>query len=260
MGANNIDATPLHRMHPLSRFSDRAGAYAKYRPSYPEAAIAVILEGLGDASQLIAADIGAGTGISSRLLAQQGLRVIAIEPNTEMRAAATPHPLIEFRKGTAEATELSDACVDLITCFQAFHWFNPEPTLREFARILKPQGRLAVVWNNRDQEDEFTQAYTHLVKIASNNHLAQSRLNCVDPLLASPLFPDIRCHTFTYRQPLDWDGLIGRTQSVSYIPQQGEAYQQLIASFKELYNRERDAKGLVYMAYCTSVYLCSPSS
>lgn len=260
MNSNNTDATPLHTMHPLSRFSDRAAAYAKYRPSYPKEAIAIILEGLGYASQLVAADIGAGTGIASRLLAQQGVRVIAIEPNAEMRAAATPDPLVECRKGTAEATALPDACVDLVTCFQAFHWFEPEPTLREFHRILKPEGRLTVVWNNRDQEDEFTQAYTQLVKIASNNHPAQSRLICVDPLLASSLFPDVRCHTFTYRQPLDWDGLIGRAQSVSYLPQKGAAHQQLIAGLKELYNAQRDENGLVYLAYRTSVYLCSPSS
>ena len=75
-------------MNPLSRFSDRAADYAKYRPSYPEEAIATIMEGLGNPSQLVAADIGAGTGISSRLLAERGVRVLAIEPNTEMREAA----------------------------------------------------------------------------------------------------------------------------------------------------------------------------
>jgi 2-polyprenyl-3-methyl-5-hydroxy-6-metoxy-1,4-benzoquinol methylase len=72
MNDTDAQATPLHVMNPLNRFSDRAADYAKYRPSYPEEAIATILEGLGDPSQLVAADIGAGTGISSRLLAQKG--------------------------------------------------------------------------------------------------------------------------------------------------------------------------------------------
>ncbi len=258
VNGNNPEPTPLHIMNPLSRFSDRAGAYAKYRPSYPEEAIASILEGLGNPSQLVAADIGAGTGISSRLLAQRGVRVIAIEPNAQMREAAAPHPLVEFREGTAEATNIPDASVDLVTCFQAFHWFDPEPTLREFHRILKPSGQLAVVWNNRDNDDEFTEDYTRLVKIASNNHPAESRLISVDPLLASPLFPNVQCHTFTYRQQLDLDGLIGRAQSVSYIPKEGEAYQQLISGFQELYDRKRDENGFVYMTYCTSVYLGEP--
>jgi SAM-dependent methyltransferase len=260
MNETNAEATPLHSMNPLSRFSDRAADYAKYRPSYPASAIDAILEGLLNPSQLVAADIGAGTGISSRLLAERGVRVFAIEPNAAMREAALPHPSVEFRNGTAEATNLPDASVDFVTCFQAFHWFDPTPTLQEFHRILKPSGRLAVVWNNRDQEDELTQSYTRLVQIASNNHPAESRLVSVDPLLSSPLFPHVRCYTFTYRQELDLDGLIGRAKSVSYIPREGEAQQQLISGLKELYNRDRDENGFVYMTYSTSVYLANPNS
>lgn len=253
----NAEATPLHTMNPLSRFSDRATDYAKYRPSYPEEAIATLLEGLGNPSKLVAADMGAGTGISSRLLAQRGVQVIAIEPNAAMREAALPHPLVEFRDGTAQATNLPDASVDLVTCFQAFHWFDPEPTLVEFDRILKRLGRLAVVWNDRDKDDEFTQNYTRLVQIASNNHPAESRLTSVEPLLFSPLFPDVCCHTFSYRQELDLEGLIGRAMSVSYIPREGEVQQQLIAGLKQLYDRDRNENGWVYMTYRTSVYLAN---
>ena len=261
MNKTNDEATPLHAMNPLSRFSDRAEDYAKYRPSYPEEAIATILEGLGNPSQLVAADIGAGTGISSRLLAQQGVRVIAIEPNAAMREAALPHALVEFGNGTAEATNLPDASVDLVTCFQSFHWFNPEPTLLEFHRILKPTGRLAVVWNDRDcakrtgkadRDDEFTQNYTHLVQIASNHHAAESRMTSVDPLLASALFPDVECYTFTYRQELDLEGLIGRAMSVSYIPREGQAWEQLTLGLEELYNRSCNENGYIYLTYRTS--------
>jgi SAM-dependent methyltransferase len=254
----NTESTPLHTMNPLNRFSDRAEDYAKYRPSYPEDAIATILEGLSERSQLIAADIGAGTGISSRLLAQRGVRVIAIEPNTAMREAAEPHALLEFRDGSAEATNLPDYSVDLVTCFQAFHWFDPEPTLSEFHRILKPSGRLAIVWNDRDKQDELTQGYTQLVKIASNNHPAESRLVSIDPLLSSSLFPDVHRYTFAYRQKLDLEGLIGRVRSVSYIPREEQVQQQLISGLQELYNRYRDENGFVYMTYRTSVYLTSP--
>jgi SAM-dependent methyltransferase len=254
----NAQATPLHTLNPLSRFSNRATDYAKYRPSYPDEAIATILEGLGNPSQLVAADIGAGTGISSRLLAEREVHVLAVEPNAAMREAASPHPLVEFRDGTAEATNLPSASVDLVTCFQAFHWFDPEPTLLEFHRILKPTGRLAVVWNNRDRDDEFTDNYSRLVKLASNHHPAESRITSVDPLLANPLFPTIDCYTFTYRQELDLEGLIGRALSVSYLPREGEAYQQLISGLEQLYNRECNADGFVYMTYRTSAYLAAP--
>lgn len=255
MNETNGETTLLHRMNPQGRFSDRAADYAKYRPSYPAPAIDSILEGLDNPSGLVAADIGAGTGISSRLLGQRGVRVLAIEPNTQMRQIALPHPLVEFHNGTAENTNLPNASIDLVVCFQSFHWFDPEPTLLEFRRILKPTGRLAVVWNDRDCSDEFTQSYTRLVQIASNNHPAESRLVSVDPLLASPLFPNARCHTFAYRQELDEDGLIGRAMSVSYIPRSGLAQQQLVSELKELYNRSCDENGLVYLVYRTSVYL-----
>ena len=254
MNETNIETAQLHTMNPQGRFSDRAEDYAKYRPSYPAAAIDSILEGLGNPLQLIVADIGAGTGISSRLLAERGISVLAIEPNPEMRQAALPHPLVEFHNGSAENTNLPDASVDLVVCFQSFHWFDPTPTLLEFRRILKPTGRLAVVWNDRDRQDEFTQSYTRLIQIASNNHPAESRLISVDPLLASPLFPNVSCHTFAYRQELNKDGLIGRAMSSSYIPCSGWVQQQLVSDLEELYNRCNE-NGSVYLVYRTSVYL-----
>lgn len=254
----NAETTPLYKMNPLSRFSDRATDYAKYRPSYAEETIPIILKGLGNPSSLVAVDVGAGTGISSRLLAQRGVRVLAIEPNPAMRDTAAPHPFVEFREGTAEATNLPDASVDLVTCFQAFHWFDPEPTLVEFHRILKRSGQLAVVWNDRDQDDEFTSNYIRLIQLASNHHAAESRLGAVDPLLANPLFTDIHCHSFSHRQELDLEGLMGCTMSFSYIPREGKAQQQLIADLTQLYEHNCNENGFVYLTYCTSVYLAHP--
>jgi len=163
--------------------------------------------------------------------------------------------LIEFTEGTAEATNLETASVDLVTCFQAFHWFNPQPALQELHRILKPAGRLAVVWNNRHRQDEFTAGYSDLVRTISNNHPAESRLVAVEPLLASPLFPQVSCHTFSYRQQLDLKGLIGRANSVSYIPKEPQAQQQLLSGLQKLCDRYCDQNGFVYMVYSTSVYL-----
>ncbi|MBW4634161.1 MAG: class I SAM-dependent methyltransferase [Iphinoe sp. HA4291-MV1] len=259
MSETNSEPTHLHTMNPLTRFSDRVGDYVKYRPSYPAAAIDIILQGLAPPLELVAADIGAGTGISSRLLAERGVNVIAIEPNAAMRDAAEPFPLVEFRDGTAEVTKLSHASVDLVTCFQAFHWFNPEPSLSEFRRILKPSGRLAVVWNNRDEKDELTAEYSRLIRTASNNHPAEARMESVEPLLATQHFVNVREYTFVYRQELDLTGLIGRAMSSSYIPREGVLQQQLISGLQELYQRFCDERGFVYMVYCTSVYLAEPS-
>ncbi|MBW4586856.1 class I SAM-dependent methyltransferase [Aetokthonos hydrillicola Thurmond2011] len=259
MNQTNPDLTPLHTLNPLSRFSDRAEDYVKSRPSYPAEAIDIILEGLALPSQLVAADIGAGTGISSRLLAERGVSVIAIEPNPAMREAAEPHSRVEFRDGTAEVTHLNDSSVDLVTCFQAFHWFKPEPTLSEFRRILKSSGRLAVVWNNRDQTDEFTAEYSRLVRIASNNHPGESRMKSDEPLFTSPHFSNIREYSFVNRQQLDLTGLISRAMSSSYVPREGVAQQELVSGLQELYQRFRDQQGFVYFAYETSVHLAQPT-
>jgi SAM-dependent methyltransferase len=255
MSENNSDTTPLHTLNPLNRFSDRAADYVKYRPSYPADSIDIILKGLGKKSQLVAADIGAGTGISSRLLAERKVNVIAIEPNAAMREAAEPNPLVEYRDGTAEFTKLSEKSVDLVTCFQAFHWFAPEPSLSEFRRILKPSGRLAVVWNNRDNKDAFTAEYSRIVRTASNNHPGESRMQSVEPLLQTRHFVKLREHNFAYRQELDLTGLIGRAMSVSYLPREGEVYKQLISDLEDLYKRFCNKQGHVYMVYRTSVHL-----
>lgn len=88
MSESSPKSVPLHTLNPLTRFCDRVADYVKYRPSYPAQAIDIILKGLEPSSQLTAADIGAGTGISSRLLAERGVSVIAIEPNPAMREGA----------------------------------------------------------------------------------------------------------------------------------------------------------------------------
>lgn len=248
------DVTPLHAMQPLTRFSNKATDYAKYRPTYPTEAIDIILQGL-NTSQIVVVDIGAGTGISSRLLAERGVRVIAIEPNIEMRQVAVSHPLVEFRDGTAENTHLPDKSVDLVTCFQAFHWFNPELSLLEFRRILKPLGRLALVWNNRDQNDIFTAEYSRLVHEASDNHPAESRMMSVEPLLKTPHFVNVREYVFEHKQKLNLAGLLGRAASVSYIPNDVIIQQQLLNDLQQLYERCCDEYGFVYLVYRTSVHL-----
>ncbi len=261
MSENNSNPPALHTLNPLNRFSDRAADYVRYRPSYPTAAVDLILAGLEP--EPVVADIGAGTGISARLLAELGSRVWAIEPNAAMRSAAAPHPLVEFRDGTAEATGLADASVNLVTCFQAFHWFDPAPTLREFQRILKPTSatgnpsRLALVWNNRDTADVFTNAYSELTIAASTNREIHDRLDGARSLLVSPHFTNVREATFANYQKLDLAGLMGRVRSNSYTPA-GETLERLMSALAQLHASFEDDRGFVYLRYFTSVHLAQP--
>jgi ubiquinone/menaquinone biosynthesis C-methylase UbiE len=253
-----VDRIPLYQMNPLARFSDRAEDYAKYRPSYPSQAIDCILNIGQQPSELRAADIGAGTGISARLLGDRGVNVWAIEPNEAMRTAATPHPRVTFLAATAEQTTLLARSVDLVTCFQAFHWFDPAKSLAEFHRILKPEGRLAVVWNNRDSNDPFTAEYTRFVQELSNHHPAEAKLSAISPLSTDPHFQAVQHYTFSYQQVLDFVGLVGRAQSTSYIPKDETAQQQLIAGLQSLFDRWVNAEGLIHLSYYTDVFLAEP--
>lgn len=248
------DIPALHKMNPQGRFTNRAEDYAQYRPSYSKALIDCIVNNLGDEPGLVAADIGAGTGISARLLADRGIQVRAIEPNATMRQAAEAHPLVEFRHGSAENTQLPNASVDLVTCFQAFHWFNPEPTLREFVRILKPRGRLAVVWHNRDRRDEFTNAYSLLTKKAAN-YDSDLRHGTERYLRDTSWFNPVRHLVFNHQQALNSRSLIGLAISTSYIPQEGKTHAQFIQDLNQLHQKYSDEQGLVYLKYQTSLYL-----
>lgn len=234
----NSSRLPLHTQNPLGRFSNRAEDYARSRPSYPSATIDFMLQGLPHPSQLVIADIGAGTGISAHLFADRGATVWAIEPNAAMRAAATPHPCIKFREGTAEQTRLPIQSVDLVVCCQAFHWFNHPAALSEFHRILKRDGRIALMWNDRNLQDPLTQAFSEVVgKAADRQIFDRDDRKSGEALANSPLFSNFRTATLTHTHRLSLDGLIGLVRSASYIPKTGKAYEQLISDLHQLYQQ-----------------------
>ncbi len=251
----DTDPPALHALSPTRRFSDRARDYERYRPDYPAPAIDAVLAGCGDPGRLVVADVGAGTGIASRLIAERGARVIAVEPNAEMRAAAWPHARTEWRDGTAEATGLEDESVDLLLCAQAFHWFRADQALAEFRRVLRPGGRLTLMWNNRDRRDELTRSYIAAIHAVNGEHPAERR--SLDPSVVSDagLFTEPRLETFDHSQALHLAGLIGRATSASYVPREGAAFERLSELLTELYERHRDARGRVTMRYVTQVFL-----
>ena len=227
-------------MNPTTRFDDRAGAYVAGRPSYPQAAIDALFDGLGDPHEVLAADIGAGTGISSRLLAGAGARVLAIEPNADMRRAAEPHPNVEWIAATGEETGLNEASVDLVAVFQAFHWLDPHAALREFLRILRPGGRVALVYNERDESDPFTAAYGDLVRRYATDETERRRddaRSAFERLASAGAWHQPRRLTFANIHDLDADGLFARTRSTSYLPKDGAAAEELGAQSRKLFAR-----------------------
>ncbi|HEX3465461.1 MAG TPA: class I SAM-dependent methyltransferase [Candidatus Elarobacter sp.] len=237
------------------RFTERAGAYAAGRPSYPPEAIDVLLDGLGDPAEVVVADLGAGTGISARLLAERGAQVFAVEPNDAMRAAAEPHPRVEWVASSAEHTGLHEASADLVTAFQAFHWFDARAALDEIVRILRPGGRAAVIYNERDERDPFTAAYGDLVRTYQTDETERRRADGLETFAAFEAWKEKRRIEVRNEHVLDLDGLLARVRSTSYLPHDGPAAEELTAAVRALMERfARD--GRVVMAMRTIVVAC----
>lgn len=240
----------------VARFSDRAADYIRYRPTYPAEAIDAILDGLGPPGDLVAADVGAGTGISARLLGDRGVRVIAVEPGEAMRRAAAPHPNVTWIAGRAEATGLCSQTVDLVLCAQSFHWFRTADALSEFARILEERRRLAICWNRRSTRDPLTAGYRQAIIDVGGESAAESRKFDPNVIRDSGLFLAAERSSFPNLQRLDLAGLIGRARSASYVPKSGAAGERLVNLLRALHARYADASGFVTLVYETEVF-CS---
>ena len=221
-------------LNPTGRFSDRVEDYVKYRPTYPAAAVECALGGAPKGSIV---DVGAGTGIWTALLAGRGRDIVALEPNAEMRAAAPALQGVTWTGGTAEATGLADVSATLVTVAQAFHWFRADEALREFARVLVPHGRVALVWNRRSVTDAFTLGYREAILSVGAETAAEKMPFDPGVFERSGVFPAPERHAFPHAQELDRQGLHGRARSASYVPKTGPRAEELGARLDAWFDR-----------------------
>jgi ubiquinone/menaquinone biosynthesis C-methylase UbiE len=235
-------------MDPTTRFTSRAEDYAAHRPAYGDDVIEFVLEGLGAKPRV--ADLGAGTGISSRLLAAHGAQVLAVEPNAAMCERAQPMPGVTFVDGTAESTTLLDASVDAATAFQAFHWFRVPEALAEIRRIVRPGGQAALVLNERDESDAFTAAFGDIVRRYALEDTERRRMESMDAFEQLRGLAERR--QFLNGQELDREGLLRRTRSASYLPREGPQAAALEHEVGELFSRYATA-GRLRLALVTWV-------
>jgi SAM-dependent methyltransferase len=243
------------------RFSDRVEDYARYRPDYPATLLTWLNEIAGITPRWRVADIGAGTGISSKLFLDAGHAVIAIEPNAPMRTAATralaSYPKFSSVDSRAEATTLADGSVDLVSVAQAFHWFDRAAVRREWKRILPPNGLVVIYWNTRRLHGSpFLERYEQLLRDFGTDYTSVAERYDDDASMRT-WFGDglIGTHRIDHRQLLNFEELRGRLQSSSYAPPRDHPrYESMIAALHQLF-ADCAVSDRVSFEYDTRVFL-----
>jgi SAM-dependent methyltransferase len=196
-------------------FARSADAYERARPGYPDGAVDWTAGFLGGGRVVV--DLAAGTGKLTRALADRGFEVVAVEPVTEMRALIARDDRVRVLAGTAEAIPLGDGAADAVTVAQAFHWFDGPRALAEIARVLRPGGVLALLFNRRRMEDEIHARIHALLAPYRGDTPAHASDSWRVALDACSIFEPLAVRTFDNVQVLDGDGLVDRFGSVSFV-------------------------------------------
>lgn len=188
--------------------------YAAVRPDYPTAAVAWLLP--PEARRVL--DLGAGTGKLTRQLVDAGHDVVAVEPSPQLRAELAAYvPEAELLEGGAEQIPLPDSDVDAVLVGQAFHWFDQDRALPEIARVLRPGGRLGLLWNFDDDSEPWVDAL-------ANTTETTARANQREPdVITDEHFIDVETAEFAHGQRLDRRSLRGLIQTHSFYLIQDEA-------------------------------------
>ena len=243
----------------VTRFSNRVANYVKYRPGYPPGVLELFKKEMGLVESSILADIGSGTGLSTKPFLENGNTVYGVEPNAAMRAAAEEFlkqfPNFISHDGTAETTNLDADSVDFVIAAQAFHWFDAEKTAEEFQRILRPGGYIALIWNERQLDTtEFLREYEKLLLKHANDY-ENVRHENIDQQKLGKFFGKVYAQaTFPNEQVFDYEGLRGRLLSSSYMPaEDSPSYPALEKELSALFAKhaERDR---IKVFYDTNIY------
>jgi ubiquinone/menaquinone biosynthesis C-methylase UbiE len=245
---------------PTQRFSDRVADYQRYRPGYPDAVFDYLIEHCRLTTADVVVDVGAGTGLSTEPWLARGFRVQAVEPNAEMRAAAADclaaYSQLELVDGTAEALPMPDGNAGLITAAQAFHWFESDTSRGEFKRVLKPNGQVALIWNERQGDaSPFLQGYEKAMQAYANDYSTITHERRSTQRIVEFFAPgEVTEQGFDNAQAFDFEGLCGRVWSSSYAPPPGSPnYAPLREQMQQLFDRYA-SDGKVQFVYRTRVF------
>ena len=236
-------------------FGSASDAYERGRPSYPDGAVQLLVHELALGASSIVVDLAAGTGKLTRLLVPSGARLVAVEPVASMRALLVEVvPAAVVVAATAEELALASGSVDAVMVAQAFHWFRVDEALAEVARVLRPGGGMALLWNERDESVPWVAELSSLVRWDQRPVPAYEGIDWRAAVAATGNFGTTARATFAIDQEIDAGILVDRVLSTSYVaawpaPDQdrlaGEV-RRLVAGFPERF----------VLPYRTTVYWC----
>lgn len=261
VNGNSRRSAPILVMQPATvRFGDRVADYLRSRPGYPAELLDVLVRHCGFGPSSVVADVGAGTGLLTRLFLDAGNPVFAVEPNREMRtafeAAYPQSSTLTSVDGRAEATTLPDASIDLVAAAQAFHWFDRPLARAEFARILEPGGWVALIWNDRRLDaTPFLRGYEDLLIRLCPEYLRVVHRNVGQQALSAFFAPcAFEQVVLDNRQVFDWDGLVSRHLSSSFVPNNGPERDLNLSALRSLFDATA-VGGKVEFEYDTRIHL-----
>ena len=253
------------------RFTGKAEIYKKFRPSYPNELIDFLYSEVGFHENSVIADIGAGTGIFSRLMLERGCKVYCVEPNDDMRETLI-NELSSFSNFTPVSgndvnTGLNENSLDFVTVAQAFHWFDLDAFKIECQRILKPGGKVVIVWNERDYKPSHKDANSEIVmkdyeirqKYATGDKKGLKVPKTESSIHYSDFFADGVYEQRIFRNDLilDCEKYIGRNLSASYAPKEeidSDGYHGFVQEMKDFFAKY-SVDGILIYPHFTSCYV-----
>lgn len=247
-------------LNSTTRFSNRVEDYAKYRPNYPLEVIDLLKSKFNLSSSHTIVDVGSGTGISSELFLKNGNTVFGVEPNDKMRLEAEKnlahYGAFKSVNGVSNNANISNKCADFIVVAQAFHWFEPVSTKAEFKRILKDNGLVVILFNDRATKGSpFAEQYEALLNEFGSDYKEVKHKN-VGEKRHKEFLGEYQEFHFSNHQDFNFEALLGRLKSSSYAPKEGDIrFDEMVKVLRRIFD-DNCKNGLIRMEYDTQLF-CS---